>query len=188
MLVRLSRNAMDDFSLRQMESNRKRIVASKKEMRCDDYELFSLKLFSVKEISLRVRIILTQKITIMKNLSVSVYRDHLGDCTNHGITSRHNDLILFWDCTRKEAENYCEEKNIDKDTALFLVKRELWGEDHSYAAPLIYPKNMVGPMSGGNFVYTCDSRLYKLNNLTCASPIPVHDRFDTQEMYEALSI
>ena len=130
----------------------------------------------------------------MKKLSVDVYRSNttfMGvtyDCTNGGITSRHDTLMLFWNCTRDEAKNYCGENGIDTDTCLFLVKRELWGEDHSYAEPLIRPENKVGGMMGGNFVYTCDSRLYKLNGLTCASPIPVHDRFESQREYDALSI
>lgn len=126
----------------------------------------------------------------MEKLSVDVYRSNTGiyDCTNGGITSRHDSLTLFWNCTREEAKNYCEKNGIDTDTCLFLVKRELWGEDHSYAEPLIRPKNKIGGMMGGNFVYTCDSRLYKLNGLTCATPIPVHDRFESQREYDALSI
>lgn len=129
----------------------------------------------------------------MEFLSVEVYRHNttLGgimyDCTNGGITSRHDSLFLFWDCDRNAAKKYCEEKGIDTDKCLILIKRELWGENHSYAEPLIRPENKVGGMMGGNFVYTCDSRLYKLNGLTCATPIPVHDRFEGQREYDALS-
>lgn len=126
----------------------------------------------------------------MEHIDVSVFRDsHLNcDCTNNGVSSRHNRFELFWDCTRKEAEHYCTEKGIPFDEALFLVKRELWGEDHSYAEPLFRPQNKIGGMWGGNFVYTCDSRMYKLGGLTTALPIPLHDRFETQAEYDALSI
>lgn len=123
----------------------------------------------------------------MEKLLVNVYRSSTHDCTNGGITSRHNLLILFWDCTRDEAKKHCEKNRINTGECLFLVKRELWGEDHSFAEPLIPPKNKIR-MMGGNFVYTCDSRLYKLNGLTCATPIPVHDRFESQREYDALSI
>lgn len=126
----------------------------------------------------------------MEHIGVSVYRDSSSntDCTNNGVSSRHNRLELFWDCTRKEAENYCIEKGIKLDTAIFLVKRELWGEDHSFAEPLIRPQGKLGGMMGGNFVFTCDSRLYKLGGLRTALPIPLHDRFETQEDYNGLCV
>lgn len=125
----------------------------------------------------------------MEKLSVDVYRSNTGiyDCTNGGITSHHDSLTLFWNCTREEAKKYCEKNGIDTDKCLFLVKRNLWGEDHSFAEPLVKPQNKIQVM-GGNFVYTCDSRLYKLNGLTCATPIPVYDRFETQREYDAFSI
>ena len=31
----------------------------------------------------------------MKALRIHVYRDNLGDCTNGGISSRYNDLLLI---------------------------------------------------------------------------------------------
>ena len=125
----------------------------------------------------------------MEHISVSVFRDAWlnSDCTNNGISARHNRLELFWDCTRNEAQHYCSEHKIAFDTAIFLVKRELWGEDHSYAEPLFKPKGKL-EMFGGNFVYTSDSRLYKLCGLKTAMPIPVHDRFETQEEYEAMTV
>lgn len=127
----------------------------------------------------------------MEKITVDVFKNancYGYDCTNGGVTSRHTSMILFWHCTRDEAIKYCEEKEIDTDKCLILIKRNLWGEDHSYAEPLIRPKNKLGGMMGGNFVYTCDSRLYKLNGLTCATPIPVHDRFETEREYAALSL
>lgn len=126
----------------------------------------------------------------MKKVFVSVFRDSWlnCDCTNNGVTSRHNRMMLFWDCERDEAVKYCVENGIDVDSALYLEYRELWGEDHSCATPLIIPKGKVGPMMGGNFIYTSDSRLYKIGERKCAVPIPVHDRFETPEQYRALSI
>ena len=124
----------------------------------------------------------------MRKTLVFVYRDSIGDCTNHGVTSRHNQMTFFWECTQEQALEYCKEHSIDPDSALILVRRELWGEDHSYAAPLIRPANKLGPMFGGNFIYTSDDNFYKMCGLTTASPIAVHDRFETQAEYDALSI
>lgn len=132
--------------------------------------------------------------TIMNKTTVDVYRCNttMGgvtyDCTNGGVTSRHDSFTFFWNCKVEDAIKYCEENNLDKDSCLILVKRELWGEDHSYAAPLFRPKNTIGPMFGGNFIYTCDDNFYKLHGLTTGSPIQVHDRFESQKEYDALSI
>lgn len=131
----------------------------------------------------------------MKRLSVDVYRHNYNtfggryyDPTNGGVTSQRDTFTLFWDCTKEEAIKYCEENSRDLNSCLYLVNRELWGEDHSYAEPLFKPKNCCGPMFGGNFVWTCDSRLYKMDGKLCACPIPVHDRFETEELNRILSI
>ncbi len=114
----------------------------------------------------------------MKNRRYSILRNvDLGDCTAHGLSSKVTSVILFWDCSREEAINYCYEKNINPELQMYLNKRDLWGEDHSYAEPLVKPvgKNQV---FGGNFIYTSDSGSYHFGNEKCVRPIPVHDRFE----------
>jgi hypothetical protein len=126
----------------------------------------------------------------MKKLSVDVYYDknRFGyDCTNGGVTSRHTSLTLFWDCSKQEALKHCEENVIDTDAALWLNPRQLWGEYLPIAEPLICPKGKIGPMFGGNFIYTSDSRFPHVSGNYGHYPIPVHDRFETQEQYDSLS-
>jgi hypothetical protein len=91
-------------------------------------------------------------------------------------------MTLFWDCKKDEVVKYCEENRIDKDTVLWLNPRILWGCDHFFAEPLEKPKNAAGPMFGGNFCYTSDSRLYRFGG-DYHLPIPIHDRFETAEDY-----
>ena len=50
-----------------------------------------------------------------------------------------------------------------------------------HAEPVDKPEGKVGPMFGGNFIYTSDSRFPN------DYPIPVHDRFETPEQAEILS-
>jgi hypothetical protein len=123
---------------------------------------------------------------MIKTIHVNVFRDSLGDCTNNGITSKHNSLTMFVDCSDQEALEYCKENNIDPNSCIILVRRMLWGERHDYAEPLIKPSGKVGPMMGGNFVYTCDSRMHDWAKSWL--PIPVHDRYETQEEYDLLSM
>lgn len=121
----------------------------------------------------------------MKQISVNVYRWHLGDCTNNGVTARNNSMLLFIDCDREDAIKYCEELNIKATEQLILVRRDLWGENCDYAEPLEKPKNMAQFM-GGNFIYSCDSRFREYTGSRL--PLPVHDRFETWGEYEHLSI
>lgn len=125
----------------------------------------------------------------MKQIRVSVYRDADGhDCTNGGVTSRHISMTLFYQCKREEALDYCQQNGIDTDGCLWLEKRVLFGEQHDYARPLLHESGKCGPMFGGNFVYTSDSRLADALGTTCSAPVPVHDRYEAQEENYSLSI
>lgn len=123
--------------------------------------------------------------TKMKKISVYVYRDNLGDCTNNGVTSRNSSMLLFVDCDREDAISWCKEHHYDPNEQLILVRRNLWGERHDYAEPLVKPENMA-QCAGGNFVYSCDSRFREYTKSW--QPISVHDRFDTWEDFDHLSI
>jgi len=114
----------------------------------------------------------------MNHIYVSVlWNAEFGDCTNNGLSNRVRSGILFWNCTKKEAIEWCRENHKNEDRQFFLVERELWGEDHSYAEPLIAPPNKQN-MFGGNFLYTSNDNVYKLDGKKTNSPIPIHDRYE----------
>ena len=75
----------------------------------------------------------------------------------------------------------------DHDPRLIrIVERTFGGRDTPYlhveqVSPSATTLHKVGPMFGGNFVYTSDSRF------PSDYPIPIHDRFETQEQYDQLS-
>jgi len=119
----------------------------------------------------------------LRGLSVYVYRSPLGDCTNNGVTSIADRFILVDDSingpfTVKENEIY-----------LVLVRRIIRDSDtknneYIHAEPRMNGEkinNCDYGMMGGNFIYCCDSRF------PSDYPIPVHDRFENQETYNALS-
>ena len=123
---------------------------------------------------------------MIKKINVDVFKSaSFGDCTNGGLTSRKRSMFLFVDCTREEAVEECEKFGINPEDQLLLVRRELWGERHDYAEPLVKPERMA-QCFGGNFVYTSDSRFHEWTG--CWNPMPVHDRFDTWEDFNALSV
>lgn len=122
----------------------------------------------------------------MEKLFVTVFRPAgYPDCTGNGLSSRVDSSTLFFDCSREEAIEWCKSNGKSSEYMFFLVKRELWGEDHSYAEPLIKPENRA-QVFGGNFLYTSDSRMYKTGGIYKA-PVPIHDRFETWEDFDVMS-
>jgi hypothetical protein len=104
-----------------------------------------------------------------KGLPVDIYKSSLGDCTNKGISSDKTELIL----TRWEIAGHmidCPKLFTGDETNSVEIIENVPG--HHCAVPLVHPKNMVGPMFGGHFAYSSDSRFpFKY-------PVPIHDRFE----------
>lgn len=114
-----------------------------------------------------------------KTLPVSVYRSNWsGDCTNGGISAHEDRLYLIHDQGFSDVP-------ADDPRVLRLVKRSFPWSDQPYlhAEPVtcVSGAGTVGPMFGGNFIYSCDSRF------PSKYPIPIHDRYETQEQYDLLS-
>lgn len=131
----------------------------------------------------------------MNKTRISIFRNvDLGDCTNNGLSSRVTRAWLFWDCSHEDAVNWCNTNNENPNLQFIINKRELWGEDHSFAEPLIKPDGIQ--VFGGNFLYTSNGNFYHFDKMVPGvgkmkektnRPIPIHDRFETQEEYEALT-
>lgn len=115
----------------------------------------------------------------VKTLPVYVYRSNgTGDCTNGGVSAAHDTLYLV--C----AQGWRDTPSTDP-RLLHLVEQSFPWRDQPYLSA--EPTNpgpvagKVGPMMGGNFVYTSDTRF------PATYPIPLHDRYETQELYDQLS-
>ena len=124
----------------------------------------------------------------MKHCLYFVYRcADRQDCSNHGLSSRVPSAYLFWDCTEDEAIAYCEQHNINPNLQFIIVPRTLWGEDHSYAEPLVKPEGSFAQTNGGNFLYTSGTA-FKFRGETTGRPIPIHDRFDDWDTFNSMCI
>jgi len=119
----------------------------------------------------------------MKALTISVFRSNLGDCSNGGVTGRYDQLYLA-----------CEKGPFDvpdNDERLMriVVKRYGFG-DHAHIEPVNRPEGMIGPMAGGCYAGSCDSRFANAVEEAIGvrfGVLPVHDRFETEREYRALS-
>ena len=110
----------------------------------------------------------------VRTLPVYVYRSGaLGDCANGGISSCVDTLYLI------VPDGFCDMP--EEDPRVMEVKHI--GE-HAYVAPVHpfrAPDAVLGPMAGGNFVYSTDSRF------PAEYPLPIHDRWESPELYDLLS-
>lgn len=115
----------------------------------------------------------------MKALPIYVYKSASGDCTNGGISSRYNRLLLVCE----EGFETIDESN-PPENLVKIVTRHLFGEEYKHIEPVARPDgNCVGWMAGGNIAYTCDSRFSRMSQY----PLSIHDRQETQEQYDMLS-
>jgi hypothetical protein len=115
----------------------------------------------------------------MKALRISVFRSNGRDCTNGGISSKYNELLLICD----DGYINIDENNIPEN-AVKMVKRNLFGKVMYHIEPYNKPTE-IGWMMGGNFAYTCDSRFSEMCD--CYNAIPIHDRQESQELNDLLS-
>ena len=106
-------------------------------------------------------------------LPVYVYKNNvLGDCTNNGISSRFNTLLV-----------YCPEghRTFDSDKEIplnFCVLRERAGYIHIVPAMITETGKVAARpgwwMNGGNIAATSDSRLSEMTGHNY--PLNIHDR------------
>ena len=101
----------------------------------------------------------------MNTILTFVLRHSLGDCTNKGLTSREDSIIL----------HHGPDMQVDMipDDELILIERQLFGKPAWYAVPAGIHKSNKHSMFGGNWIYTSDSRF------PSNTPISVHDRIES---------
>ena len=119
----------------------------------------------------------------MKGLIVNTYRNAGGDCTNGGVTTRHDDFILV-DPTTDLGPFEVTEKDIEAGRVLMVGSVCIGGKKHFHAFPYgTEQSGKAGPrMFGGNMVATSDSRFRE----RFGTALNVHDRFESWEQYNRM--
>ena len=112
-------------------------------------------------------------------LPIEVYRSNMGDCTNGGISSKYDRLLLVCD----EGFITYDEEN-PPENLVRIVTRNLFGTEYKHIEPVKRTDaGNVGYMSGGNLAYTSDSRFRRMSDY----PLSIHDRQETQKQYDRFS-
>ena len=113
----------------------------------------------------------------MKALPVDIYKFNGEDCSNGGISSRFESILLICDDGFIDVDENDLPENLCK-----VVKRNLFGRDHYHVEPVAEPpKGHTSYMYGGCIVNTSDSR-FRFDY-----PLKLHDRTETWEQYDRLS-
>lgn len=121
----------------------------------------------------------------VKCLACEVYYNNTyRTCSNKGI-SLYNEELYY-----ESPNGYIELE--DSDERLIRFKQGAFGS--IVAEPINIPnsKKLAGPMFGGCFVYSSDSRFSRAIERQTGleapyAAIPLHDRFETWEQYDMLS-
>ena len=115
---------------------------------------------------------------MVKTLPVEVYyNSRYRECANGGITAQEETLYLV------DVPGAFFEMPDNDPRLLRLVNFRTAGGGEYIHAEMVNPGlsgSMAGPMMGGNFVYSCDSRF------PSAYPIPVHDRYESWDLYNLM--
>lgn len=131
----------------------------------------------------------------MKGLTLHVYRSKLGDFTNGGISSGADKLILVGLIRGGQFEPLPEHSQVfapgPDAPAVVLVESRLPAKYGPHLEPFMTDDSGdVGPMSGGNYAASSDSRWSELGDLFGhgrLGAVPIHDRYESPELYRQLS-
>ena len=120
----------------------------------------------------------------MRGIRLTVLRSTFGDCTNGGMTATARYVTLI-DARITEDDPHTYEPS-DRAPAVRLTHT---GHDYEVLVPVDPYGGDIGPMSGGNYAVGDYGSRHVWKRLTGGfGALPVHDRFETQAQYDALSI
>lgn len=116
----------------------------------------------------------------LKGIIAHVYRSKLTGCA--GISDRVDEIVIV-------GAGIDEIFEATPTRPAFKLTSHMRGV--VTLVPVDAPKGMIGPMMGGNFANTSDSRVgravEKLLGQSFYGAIAIHDRFETQAQYDTLS-
>lgn len=115
----------------------------------------------------------------MRGVSASIYRSDLGDCTNGGCTSparsEGKTFVVFDEGISDGNYTLDECRDDTRFVCLKVVRRHIGGGLYLHLESMFEDTSgRAGPMAGGNYAFTPDSRFRRLFTY----PLPVHDRYE----------
>ena len=114
----------------------------------------------------------------MKALPISIFENkRIGNCSNNGISARYDEVLIACDDGFIEID----EDNMPENLVRLVVRR-IGGREYMHLEPYkSVDKGCVGWMFGGSYAGCSDSRFTRISDY----PLPIHDRQESQEMYDS---
>lgn len=116
-----------------------------------------------------------------KKVMVYIYKNNGEDNSNHGVSSRVNETLLFAEgISDDEIRRICEEEGVDYKNALQIKTRKFSFGTYKHAVPVELKDRMT--QFGGCFAWTSNAPFARMLGEDVAIPIMIHDRFETEDM------
>ena len=116
-----------------------------------------------------------------KFVKVDILKHSGEDCSNHGVTSRVNETILFAEgISDNEIRRICEEEGVDYKNALQIKTKKFSFGTYKHAVPVELKDRFT--QFGGCFAWTSNAPFARMLGEDVAIPIKIHDRFETEDM------
>ncbi len=104
---------------------------------------------------------------LVNAIKVNIFKSSLGDCSNGGISSKYDDILL-------ECKDGHIKVDVDNPPENFCFMDHLM--DYKYIRPFADPDE-IGWMAGGSLIYSSD---YRFRNMS-EYPLILHDRQETKK-------
>ena len=116
-----------------------------------------------------------------KKVMVYIYKNNGKDNSNHGVSSRVNETLLFAEgISDNEIRRICEEEGVDYKNALQIQTNKFSFGTYKHAVPVELKDRMT--QFGGCFAWTSNAPFARMLGEDVAIPIKIHDRFETEDM------
>ena len=132
----------------------------------DEYLTYIKEYMTLNKYHIDVEEYMRTNYELVEGITANVYKDGKGDCTNGGISSGRNSLIVICDNGPTEAS--------DIRDCVYIDKQGIGRNEYIKAKPLYCPDRWY--MAGGNFLYTSDSRFREITGISY--PVSIHDRYE----------
>ncbi len=117
-------------------------------------------------------------------LYCDIYKHKGHDCSNGGLSSKYDDVILFNE--NKNFEDivaFCSMNSINIEKACIVVSRIIGTEVYKHIVPILENNDKKWTMFGGSYISTSDSRFRSIINtnktfLKHNIPVSLHDRVE----------
>lgn len=106
--------------------------------------------------------------TPAKGIPGYVFRSGLGDCTNNGISGNHDRLYIL------SKDGYSVPSDIRELVQIEQIEQRYTGGEYVSVKPVYKADRWY--MSGGNFLFSCDTRFKEATGIDY--PIPIHDKHE----------